>query len=309
MLDWPRVAGQLAAHGIQECSAALARAGHAGLLTHTGHEVSDNEGHRQHHGKGEQVLNVGDREAESRRHEAEVKHDDVGDRGQDRRAAPEAQTGDNDTEEVNHGEVHQFEMREHCERHGRADDGGGEGPGVALPRKAHGCLRHRTRTVGVQRVLGSRGLGDDGEVERRSLADQLQRGRGPQQRAPAAPLGCTDYQASGVARTRIFDEYRGGRGPIERNSLRAEGLRQPQQIHPTVAFALGQSQQCRGFHVDDRPFGIEGIGHAFAGAHQLLSLIIRSDGYHDAIARQSPANAVGRQGGASGCLDAVGHAP
>ena len=80
----PRVRGQLAAHRIQERGAPLARAGDAGLLAHARHQVRDHERDDQHDGEGHDVLHVGDREREARRHEEEVEGRHVRDRAEDR---------------------------------------------------------------------------------------------------------------------------------------------------------------------------------------------------------------------------------
>ena len=56
----------------QGLGAAFPVAGDEGLVAQAGGEVADDQGHHQHQGKGEQVLGVGHREGEARRHEEQV---------------------------------------------------------------------------------------------------------------------------------------------------------------------------------------------------------------------------------------------
>ena len=64
---------ELAAHGVEEGCTPLARACDAGLRANVRNQVRDHEGHDQHHSKGDQILQIRDREGEARRNETKSK--------------------------------------------------------------------------------------------------------------------------------------------------------------------------------------------------------------------------------------------
>ena len=156
-------------------------------------------------------------------------------------------------------------------------------PGIAPPCHAvggapAGCGGRQPR----RRPVGSRGNQHDVEVAR--AAHQLGGGRGAQPRAPAATLGRADQHARGVARVRVFHQGLGRRRTAERHGLPAERFRQPQHVDAAVALLLRQAQQPGRLDVHDGPVRIERIRHALAGAHQLLGLLVGTDGNQQPVA-------------------------
>ena len=83
-------ARQLARHRVQRLGTRLPMLRDARLQAHARGQVADDQAHGQHHGKGQQVLRIGDREAVVRRHEQEVEQRNRQQRCDDRRPAPEA---------------------------------------------------------------------------------------------------------------------------------------------------------------------------------------------------------------------------
>ena len=90
-------------------------------------------------------------------------------------------------------------------------------------------------------------------------------------------FGRADEHARGVPRVRVFVDRLRSRRPIKRHGLRAERFREPQQVDPAIALAFRQPEQLRRLDIDRRPFGVERIRHALAGAHELLGLLVRPD--------------------------------
>ena len=58
---------------IEGTHAAFAQTRHSQLKAQAGHQLTQHQGHRQHHGKGQQVLGVADGKGKPRRHEEEIK--------------------------------------------------------------------------------------------------------------------------------------------------------------------------------------------------------------------------------------------
>jgi hypothetical protein len=73
---------------------------------------------RKHDHKGHDVLRVGHREREARRHEEEIECRDADERGHDRRAAPEAHRHQNDRKQEKHDDVRQIGREEAWHKRG-----------------------------------------------------------------------------------------------------------------------------------------------------------------------------------------------
>ncbi len=149
---------------------------------------------------------------------------------------------------------------------------------------------------------------DSHDVKASSIRDELYRCRWTQQCAPPAPFRCPHDHARSTAGLRIFDQRGGRRRSVQGHSFRAEGFREPQDLDAPVPVGLREVQQARSLDIHDRPVGIESIGHALAGAHELLGLRIRAHRDQNPVTREPGARSIhGKR--ASGRLHAIGNSP
>ena len=94
------------------------------LLLETGGQLPDDQGGRQHHGEGHQILDVADGQRKARRHEKYVEKEDAQDGRQDGGAPPEADRDQQYREQEEHHDVGEIEM---AEQRGGQQRGGGTG--------------------------------------------------------------------------------------------------------------------------------------------------------------------------------------
>ena len=111
-------AGQLAAHGVERRRLLLAVMSRLGLRPRAHREAADDEPDDQHHGEGEQIADVADREREVRRDEEEVEGGDAQHGRQQRRAAAGSHGDHDDAEQIDHDQVRQ--LRDGGQRPGKA---------------------------------------------------------------------------------------------------------------------------------------------------------------------------------------------
>ena len=280
--------GELAAHGVKQRGAPLARARHARLLAHARGESGDHQRNGQHRAESHQILHVRHRERVARRHEEEIERGDIQHRSERRGAPTEPQARHRHPQQVDHDEVGQ---RSHARR-----------LGVAIP-------MHRScgvpRALRAQRRERRARRSDQQHIEAVREPHQLACGGGPQPCAPAAPLRRPHDDTGRAAHVRVLGNRGRGRGTVERHALGSEGLGETQHLDTPVALSLRQLQQRRGLHVHHGPLRIERIREALAGAHQLLGLRIRPHRNQHPITGLACLDAIHRQG-ARGRLDAVG---
>ena len=115
---------QLARHFVQGLRALLANLRFPCLLLEAGGQLPDDQGGRQHHGEGHQILDVADGQRKARRHEKDVEQEDAQDGRQDGGAPPEADGDQQYREQEEHHDVGEIEM---AEQRGGQQRGGGTG--------------------------------------------------------------------------------------------------------------------------------------------------------------------------------------
>ena len=213
-------AGARAAHGVQRGRPALARTRRFALVAHPGRQVRDHERHCEHHAQREEVLRVGDGEAEAGRDEEEVERQHAQHRGEHGRPPPPARRHHDEPEEVHHDEVGEREVPGEDAR----DDGARRHderrvPELALPSRRDG---HRPRARDV--VLAA--ARDHVDVDLAAPPDDALDERAVNERPPARLGRLADDELGHVAPTGVGEHLLGDVRPRERGRLAAQLLRE-----------------------------------------------------------------------------------
>ena len=122
----------------QRLCAALAAGGNAGLKAQPGGQLPREQAHRQHHGKGQQVLHIADRKRKAWRHEKEVKSCDVQHRRERCRAAPPLDSDQHHAQQKQHHDVGQVKVAKQRRGQQRGQHADQCGPTVTRPGSAPG---------------------------------------------------------------------------------------------------------------------------------------------------------------------------
>ncbi len=107
------LADQVSAQVIQGSGPALPQPRCFRLIADPEREPADDEGNDEHHDKREEISDIADREAVVGRDEEKIEGSDAQDRGEEGRPRAGPACGEHDAEQVHHGQVQPFEIREH----------------------------------------------------------------------------------------------------------------------------------------------------------------------------------------------------
>ncbi len=273
-------AGQLAREFIQRAGARFPVSRHARLVAQPRCKVADDQRNREHDAEHDQVLRVGNRQRETRRHEEIVEGRDVQESRQDRRAASESHGHQRHREQEQHHDVGGVEVG--SERH-RADGcqrANRDGPGVRDV--AQGRLFTFRENPGAALRRG-RIEPDLNDLDIRSNRSQpLHEGLC---KRPAVTAATADHHAREVVAARIVNNLLRRRLPGQRGGLGAELLRQRQHAQDAFALRIRQLLQLRRLDIHGMPLDAELFGEPGGAAHQFLGAGTGADAGHQRFAR------------------------
>ena len=126
-------AGQLPRHFVEGLRGLLANLRFPRLLLEAGGELPDDQGGRQHHGEGHQVLDIADRQRKARRHEKDVEQQNAQHCRQNGGTPPEADGNQQYRQQEEHDDVGEIEMAEQRRRQQRRRRTGNHRQQDALP--------------------------------------------------------------------------------------------------------------------------------------------------------------------------------
>ena len=265
----------------------------------------------QHHRERHEVLDVRHREREARRHETEVEREHVRDGADDRRAR--GRTARRRSSTPSTYTITMFASSKYgyiANATAVQITRSRERPGVAFPMTGAALGRRRDAARGVPARALLVGDADRDHVEAARLAHQLGRRRRPQPaRASRAASARRSTSASHCASARTRAAPARPIGPssvtVSAPSDSASRSRSMRRLRSVGR----QPQQLRRLDVDDGPFGVQRVGDALAGTHDLLGLGVRTDGDEHAVARHPGARCpVRERRRARGRVDAIGDA-
>jgi hypothetical protein len=240
--------------------------------------MADHQRGQQHADEGQQVLRIGDRQRQARRHEKEIERGHAKKRQQHAGPAPQLHRGEDHAEQIQHHEVGEIDVADQHARNKRDERADRARPRI-------GGRRRAPRVRVAQRIAPRAGVGVLQQVALfGALRDALAE-RAAQPARRAAARRAARHQLRYVAHARIADQRRDRIGAGQRGGFRAEIGGKTQRVQRAFAQCIGQPLQLRRFDIHGDPVGLQCRRKARGRAHETRRFRTGPDAHQQPLAR------------------------